>query len=171
MSDRHDRSRVDRQTLRGHLVARLRQLAQDVQRLTAGIDDGGLNAHTVPGAWSLAELVIHIHRVQQLFESRIEEMRARDCPAFTSYAPEDDAEFADRVARGPGREAVDAYLADRERFARQLDALTPADWTRTGRHPTFGVFDVEFLVDYMVQHESHHVYQLFMRRVPLVRRA
>jgi hypothetical protein len=115
--------------------------------------------------------VIHVHRVQHLFEGRIDAMLTQDCPAFPVYAPEDDAEFAELVSATPGRAAVNAYLDDRRRFAERIDGLKPAEWTRTGRHPTFGLIDVPFLVDYMVQHESHHVYQMFMRRVPLVRRA
>ena len=52
-------------------------------------------------------------------------------------------------------------------FARRLDAMTAEQWRRRGRHPTFKTFDVEFLVEDMVHHEAHHVYQMFMRRVPL----
>jgi hypothetical protein len=157
--------------LRRELVARVRRLAGDVRRFTGGIDDHGLQTRTVPDAWSLIELVIHLQRAQQLFEGRIDSMLTQQCPAFNAYAPESDAEFAEIIARKPGRAAVDAYLADRERFAQRLETLGPMDWARTGQHPTFGLFDIEFLVDYMAQHEAHHVYQLFMRRVPLVRRA
>jgi hypothetical protein len=31
--------------------------------------------------------------------------------------------------------------------------------------PTFATFDVDFLVEYMVHREAHHVYQMFMRRI------
>jgi hypothetical protein len=125
----------------------------------------------VADKWSLVELVCHLWVVQQLFEGRIDAMLEQNMPAFESYAPEDDAAFAALLASGPGNEQVQRFLTDRDRFAGRLDALTPTQWRRPGSHPTFGMFDVEFLVEYMVHHEAHHVYQMFSRRVPLVRRA
>jgi hypothetical protein len=164
------RSTSDRDSFRRELVARARQGASDVRRLTAGLSDEELGTRTVAAAWSPIELVIHLAQVQHLIESRIDAMLAEECPGFAAYAPDDDAEFRAIVDRKPGIDAVSAFLTGRERFVERLDALTPSQWSRTGSHPTFGIFDVEFLVDYMLQHEAHHVYQLFMRRVPLVRR-
>src|SRR5204862_2552799 len=75
-------------------VARIRQLGEDVGRLTAGLDDLALQRRLVAGQWSLVELVCHLWVVQQLCEGRIDAMHARDVPAFESYAPENDASFA-----------------------------------------------------------------------------
>jgi hypothetical protein len=157
------------QALHG-LVERLRQLGDDVRRLTAGFDDEALRRQTVPGKWSLIELACHLWVVQQLFEARVDAMLERDAPAFESYAPENDTGFAALIASSPGGEQVTRFLADRDRFARRLDNLTPAEWRRSGRHPTFGTFDIGFLVEYMAHHEAHHVYQMFARRVPLLQK-
>src|SRR6185295_743806 len=118
-----------------------------------------------PEQWSLAELVCHLLRVQHLFEHRIDAMLERDEPAFESYAPEGDAGFVDFVVSHRGGKAVEAFLAERDRFADRLDAFAPNQWRRRGRHPTFATFDVDFLVEYMLHHEAHHVYQMFMRRI------
>ena len=159
----------DQDRARRELVARLRQLASDVRRLTAGFDDLTLRRRTVAEQWSLIELVCHVRVVQQLFEGRIDAMLERDAPAFESYAPEDDAAFATLIASHPGHEEVQRFLADRDRFTRRLETLTPDQWQRIGRHPTFGIFEIQFLVEYMAHHEAHHVYQMFTRRVPFVR--
>jgi hypothetical protein len=156
--------------MRNEFIARLRHLADDVRRLTAGFDDATLQRRTVPDKWSLIELVVHLWVVQKLFEGRLDAMLARDTPAFEPYAPENDPEFAAIIGSAPGREAVQRFLAERDRFAGRLDALTPAEWQRPGRHPTFGVFDVEFMIEYMAHHEAHHVYQIFQRRVPFVKK-
>jgi hypothetical protein len=111
--------------------------------------------------------VCHLLRVQQLFENRIEVMLERDEPAFESYAPENDPGFVEFVLSYPGNNAVEAFVTARDQFANRLATLTPHQWQRRGRHPTFATFDVEFLVEYMVHHEAHHVYQMFMRRIPL----
>jgi hypothetical protein len=108
--------------------------------------------------------------VQQLFEQRIGAMLENDRPAFQSYAPEDDPAFARLIASAPGREAVQTYLMERDRFVSRLEALDEGAWRRTGVHPTFGEFDIEFLVEYLAHHEAHHVYQIFTRRLPFVRR-
>jgi uncharacterized damage-inducible protein DinB len=153
--------------IRTALVARLRQHGDDVERITAGLDDAALERRTAPDTWSLAELACHLLRVQDLFEDRINAMIERDEPAFEPYAPETDTGFADFIASHRGRKAVDAFVAKRTRFAERMTTLTPEQWQRRGRHPTFATFDVEFLVEYMVHHEAHHVYQMFMRRIPL----
>ena len=151
--------------LRHLLISRLRQHADDVRRITDGLGDDALQRRTEPEQWSLAELVCHLLRVQHLFEHRIMAMLERDEPAFESYAPESDAGFVGFVASHRGRKGVEAFLDERDRFAGRLDALAPDQWRRRGRHPTFATFDVDFLVEYMVHHEAHHVYQMFTRRI------
>ena len=153
--------------LREALIERLRQHADDVRRITSGFDDAALQRRVAPDTWSLAELACHLLRVQRLFDGRIAAMIERDEPAFESYAPETDPGFADFVSSYRGSAAVEAFISERDRFAGQLAALTPDQWQRRGRHPTFATFDVQFLVEYMVHHEAHHIYQMFTRRIPL----
>ena len=160
----------DQDRTRRELVVRLRHLGDDVRRLTAGFDEQTLQRRTVTDKWSLIELACHLWVVQQMFERRIDAMLERDQPAFEPYAPENDAAFAALIASGPGAREVQRFLADRDRFARRLDGLSPSEWRRSGQHPTFGIFDIEFLVEYMAHHEAHHVYQMFTRRVPFIRR-
>jgi uncharacterized damage-inducible protein DinB len=151
--------------VRQQLIGRLREHAGDVRRITDGLGDAALQRRIEPEQWSLAELVCHLLRVQHLFEGRIGAMLERDEPAFESYAPESDAGFVDFVASHQGRKAVEGFLIERDRFADRLDGLSPGQWLRRGRHPTFAAFDVDFLVEYMLHHEAHHVYQMFTRRI------
>jgi hypothetical protein len=156
----HDKHEAHRR-----LVARLRQQADDVRHFTEGLDDETLAKRAQPQQWSLKELVCHLHRLQDVFEARIDAMLTQDSPAIASYAPEGDAEF-DRMAARPGAECVTDFLQERDRFARRLDELTPAEWHRAGRHPDFAQYDVHFQVEYMLHHEAHHVYQILQGRVP-----
>jgi len=155
----------DMSSLRPQLIGRLRQHADDVRRITDGLGDAALQRRVEPEQWSLAELVCHILRVQYLFEGRIDAMLERDEPAFESYKPEGEAGFAGFVTSHGGRKAVEGFVTERDRFAGRLDALAPGQWRRRGRHPTFATFDVDFLVEYMLHHEAHHMYQMFMRRI------
>jgi len=156
-SDKHETHR--------RLIARLRQQADDITRIAAGLDEASLAKRTIPDKWSLKELLCHLHRVQQVFESRIASMLAQDNPAITVYSPDDDAEFEKMLSR-PAKDALAAFLEDRERLAAQWEELSPGEWHRSGRHPEYPHYDVHFQVEYMVHHEAHHIYQMFQRRTP-----
>src|SRR4029450_8105917 len=106
--------------MRREVIDRLCQHADDVQRITTGLDDAALERRTVADQWSLVELVCHLLRVQDLFDERITAMLERDEPSFESYAPENDHGFADFVASRRGTEAVSAFLIERRRFADRL---------------------------------------------------
>jgi len=156
-SDKHEAHR--------RLIARLRQQADDVRRIAAGLDEASLAKRTIPEKWSLKELVCHLHRVQQVFEGRIASMLAQDNPAITVYSPDDDAAFEKMLSR-PAKDALAAFLEDRERLAAQWEELSPGEWHRPGRHPEYPHYDVHFQVEYMAHHEAHHIYQMFQRRTP-----
>jgi hypothetical protein len=163
MSPHHTHS--DKHEAHRQLGARLRQQSGDVARITSGLDEASLAKRTNPEQWSLKELVCHLHRVQQIFEARVDAMLAQDNPPIASYMPDGDAEFEKMVTR-PARDCIIAFLEDRERLALRLAELSPAEWHRTGKHPDFPHYDVHFQIEYMVHHEGHHIYQMYQRRVP-----
>lgn len=163
MSPHHTHS--DKHEAHRQLVARLRQQSGDVARITSGLDEASLAKRPNPDQWSLKELVCHLHRVQQIFEARVDGMVAQDNPPVASYMPDGDAEFEKMVTR-PARDCIIAFLEDRERLALRLGELSPAEWHRTGKHPDFPHYDVHFQIEYMVHHEGHHIYQMYQRRVP-----
>ncbi len=156
-SDKHEAHR--------RLVERLRQQAEDVSRITAGLDEASLAQRTIPSKWSLKELVCHLHRIQQVFEGRVGLMLAQENPEIVSYEPDGDTDF-EKMLSQPSKSALAAFLEGRERLAARLEDLSPAEWHRLGRHPEFPNFDVHFQVEYMGHHEAHHIYQMFQRRVP-----
>src|SRR5439155_21788334 len=127
--------------LNRQLIARLRLHADDVRRLTTGLDDGALERRTVPEKWSLAELACHLWRVQQLFEERLDAMLQRDEPTFESYAPENDLDFPRLVAFRRGREAVCVFLEARERFVCSLETLGLCEWRSKASYPLISKSD------------------------------
>jgi len=156
-SDKHEAHRK--------LVARLRQQAEDVKRMTAGLDEASLAKRTIPDKWSLKELVCHLDRVQQLFEGRVDVVLTQDNPSIAKYDPERDKEF-EKMVLLPTKDSLAAFLQSREKFADRLEKLSPAEWHRVGRHPEYPHYDVHFQVEYMVHHEAHHIYQMYQRRAP-----
>lgn len=149
--------------LTAQIAARLRQQAADVRRLTSGLEDEQLERRTAAGKWSLKELVCHLWRVQQILHARVTAMLTSDNPAFAKYAPEEDAEFEGVVQR-PFAETLAAFATDRDSLTTDIERMSPSDWRRPGRHPSFPHFDVHFQIEYLMRHEAHHIYQMFERR-------
>lgn len=159
-----DDARADR-SAHARLVQRLRDQADDVRRLVAGLDEDTLAKRTIPEKWSLKELVCHVLKVQRVFSERLETMIAQENPSVTSYKAENDSGFEKMAAR-PAEETLAAYLAERERHLERLEDLSPAEWHRTAEHPDFPHYDVHFQTDYLAHHEAHHIYQMLQRRTP-----
>lgn len=149
--------------LHTRLAGRLRDQANDIRRLTAGLDEEALARHPIPEKWSLKELVAHLWRVQEIFESRIEAMLTRTKPAMTPYGPAGDPEFEAKL-NSTCEDLLAGFFGDREELASLLDSLSPADWRHRGMHPEYRHYDVRFAVEYLVCHEAHHIYQMLQRR-------
>ena len=157
----HDKHEAHRK-----LVARLGEQLADVRRLTAGLSEEELAQRLQPEKWSLKELVCHLWRVQQVFEGRIDAVLGQDNPAIARYDPDGDAAF-DRLVAAPAATTLARFSDARAALLSRLEALSPSDWHRPGRHPEFPHYDVHFQVEYMVHHEAHHIYQMYQRRSPL----
>jgi hypothetical protein len=162
----HDQAHGDKHAVHLALVKRLRRQAAEVHRLTMGLDETSLATPTIPGKWSLKELVCHFRRLEEIFGDRFNRMLTEDNPAIDSYSPDGDELFIELTAQ-PSERVLEDYFREREALCRRLEMLAPSDWHRKGNHPEFANYDVHFQVEYMAHHEAHHIYQLFQRRVPL----
>ena len=148
------------------LAWRLREQAHDITRLASGLDEQALCEHTVPGKWSLKEILCHLWRVQEVFEGRIEALLTQTSPAIVPYYPEQDSEFEEKL-RSPAAELLSGFLVEREQLVTLLASLSAGDWRRSGNHPEYPHYDLHFQVEYMAYHEGHHIYQMLQRRAPL----
>jgi len=150
-------------SLHARLAARLRDQAHDIRRLTSGLDEESLSRRPIPENWSLKELVAHLWRVQEVFESRIEAMLTQTKPPLAPYNPQGDREFEAKLARSC-EELLENFLGEREELASLLDSLSPGDWRHRGIHPEYRHYDVQLAVEYLAYHEAHHLYQMLQRR-------
>ena len=149
--------------LHAKLAARLRDQAHDIRRLVAGLDEEALARRPAPDKWSLKEVVTHLWRVQEVYESRIEAMLTRTKPALAPYEPEGDPEFAVKLSR-TSADLLDEFLGEREELAALLESLSPGDWRHRGVQPEYRHYDVQFAVECLAYHEAHHIYQMLHRR-------
>lgn len=165
MSAHHDHAKGDKHGVHLALVQRLRSQAGEIQRLAAGLDEAALSTRSVPGKWSMKELICHFRRMETIFGERVDRMLTEETTIVPYDSPDGDDAFAAMTER-PTAEVLSEFLDEREVLCRKLEGLTPAQWHRKARHPQFPHFDVHFQVEYMAHHEAHHIYQLFQRRVP-----
>src|SRR5262245_53206039 len=80
--DTHGVKHGDRHAVHLALVERLRRQAAEVRRLTSGLPEASLAAPTVPGKWSLKEIVCHLRRMEEVFADRFNRMLGEDGPAI-----------------------------------------------------------------------------------------
>jgi hypothetical protein len=147
------------------LVQRLRAQSAEIARLANGLDETSLAATSVPGKWSMKELICHFRRMETIFTERIGRMLIEETAIVPYDNPDGDEVFLALTKRDTS-EVLAEYLSERQALCGTLDGLTPAQWHRKATHPQFQHFDVHFQVEYMAHHEAHHIYQLFQRRVP-----
>jgi hypothetical protein len=161
----HHHSHSERHAVHLKLVDRLRRQAAEVRRLIIGLDEVQLATPTVPGKWSLKELVCHFRRMEQVFGERFNRLITENNPEVVPYDPTGDKVFEELTTHSTDM-VLDEYLREREALCRRLENLPPEGWHRKGRHPEYENYDLHFQVEYMAHHEAHHIYQLFQRRVP-----
>ncbi len=165
MGEHHHHDRIDKHAVHLALVQRLRTQAAEVARLALGLDETALATRSVPGKWSMKELICHLRRMETIFGERFHRMLAEETTIAPYENPDGDEVFAAMTKR-PTDEVLAEYLGERDALTRTLEGLTPGQWHRKAKHPQFPHYDLHFQVEYMAHHEAHHIYQLFQRRVP-----
>ena len=85
--------------------------------------------------------------------------RYEDAPVFADFDEEGYRRAS--LARGEAiGDLLDTVVAEHEQLARLLQTLPDADWSREGRHPSFGVMSIEFLARRVGEHAEEHAAQI-----------
>src|SRR5438477_6075624 len=108
-----DHANGDKHQVHLKLVDRLRRQAAEVRRLTRGLDETQLSTPTIPGKWSLKELVCHFRRMEQVFGERFDRLLTVDNPPIVPYSPEGDEAAFHALQAHSTEEILDDYLRER----------------------------------------------------------
>ncbi|QDV34547.1 DinB family protein [Tautonia plasticadhaerens] len=116
-----------------------------------------------PGAWSVAELVVHMLDSDLVGADRIKRVIAEDSPTLLAY---DENAWLARLGYEdlPVEEAVSMFLANRRWVSRILRSLPEADFSRAGDHTEKGRVTLAELVRGYVGHLDHHLKFLYAKR-------
>jgi uncharacterized damage-inducible protein DinB len=113
-----------------------------------------------PGKWSILQILAHMADVEIVYSYRLRQMLADKNPVI---APIDQDEWANHLGylETAPAELVAQYGLNRHHNLRLIRRLTPADLTRSARHPEMDrPMTVEDLVKRFVSHDASHITQI-----------
>ncbi len=122
----------------------------------AGLNPEQLDAHPIPGKWSIKEVVCHIADYEPVYADRMKRVIAEDKPMLLAGSPD---AFVARLAYDQRNVDEELSLIEivRSQMARILRSLQPEDLQRTGNHSVRGPVALESLLQQITDHIPHHL--------------
>jgi hypothetical protein len=128
--------------------------------LMASVTDEIAVRKPAPDRWSIAEVLEHLSHIEgHMFRLRLDQILATD---GTLIEPYDEKEF-DAAGAYSGNEPEESFAHWEEQRESAVEVIRTLDATRlrrTGKHPEFGVFTLEQLLNNWVCHDLGHVRQI-----------
>lgn len=142
------------------LIERIRSSAAVVRRAVEAAPPGLLGVAPRAGEWSALETLTHLRDViVHVYGLRIRRLLYEDAPTFADF--DEEGYRGASLARGEAAgDLLETIVGEHEQLARLLQALPDAEWSRQGRHPTFGVMSIEFLARRIGEHSEEHAAQI-----------
>ncbi len=138
------------------LIERYAAGANALTEAIAGLTKEELNAHPVPGTWSIQEIVLHMMDSDLIGADRMKRVAAEDHPTLIGY---NETLFA-KTLYGDDLDvqlAAEIFAKNRQMTAAMLRRLPDTAFARTGYHNEHGDLSLaEFLANY-VGHLDHHL--------------
>jgi hypothetical protein len=148
---------MDTQT-RAQLIARYKDGYREVAAALEGASDEELDARPAPGKWTAREIVHHLADSEMTSAIRLRLLVAEDNATIRAY---DEKAFAAKLHYDrPIANSLLAFKAARLATADLLDAMTDAEFSKTGTHPEHGTYGVERWLEIYAEHAHKHAGQI-----------
>jgi hypothetical protein len=145
-------------TDRSRLIQQYRDGIEAVDKALAGATDAELDRRPAPDEWTAREVAHHLADSETMSTIRLRRLLAEHQPVIAAY---DEAEFARRLHYDrPIEQSVAVFGAVRTSNLQLLDALTEAEWARTGTHSEDGPYSVEHWLEIYAAHGHDHADQI-----------
>jgi hypothetical protein len=132
----------------------------------SGLGPEHLAARPGPGAWNIAELVVHLLDTDLVYAERMKRILAEERPTLQAF--DEDAWVARLDPTSlPADEAASLFAAHRRWMGRILRASPEADFARVGVHSEAGPQPLAQVVATMAGHVDHHLTFLYAKRANL----
>jgi hypothetical protein len=143
---------------RGQLLDRFRAGYGAVEEALAGITAEELDRRPPSGEWTAREVTHHLADSETHAYVRLRRLIAEDEPAIQGY---DEPEYARRLHYDrPIDSSLAVLRAVRASSLELLESLTPAEWSRSGRHSESGAYSVDDWLRIYAKHSSDHADQI-----------
>jgi hypothetical protein len=148
---------MDTQT-RARLIARYKDGYREVAAALEGASDQELDARPAPGKWTAREIVHHLADSEMTSAIRLRLLVAEENATIRAY---DEKAFAAKLHYDrPIANSLLAFKAARLATGDLLDAMTDAEFSKTGTHPEHGAYGVERWLDIYAEHAHKHAGQI-----------
>jgi hypothetical protein len=122
----------------------------------AGLTKAELNAHPVPGTWSIQQIVLHMMDSDLIASDRMKRVAAEEHPTLIGY---NETAFAEKLYDADLDPALACEIFDKNRrmTAAMLRRLPDEAFARTGHHNERGEVSLEQFVESYIEHLEHHM--------------
>lgn len=141
------------------LVAKIRALPGELERLVAGLTAEQLTTHYLPGEWTVAQNVHHLVDSHLNSYVRCKLIATEEQPPLKPYDQDRWATLPDAAQADIG----DSLVLLRHLHARWVvfwESLGDQDWSRSGVHPETGVVTLDDQVRLYAEHGEGHLDQI-----------
>ncbi|HUN66521.1 MAG TPA: putative metal-dependent hydrolase [Bacteroidota bacterium] len=124
-----------------------------------GLTDQQLETHYREGGWTLRQVVHHVADSHMQAYGRCKLAVTEESPTIKPYHENLWAETPD-ARRAPVETSLVLISALHERWTMLLSSLSPADFSRTFRHPEYGTRELSWVLQLYAWHGRHHTAQI-----------
>lgn len=116
-------------------------------------------ARPEPDVWSPLEYGAHVRDVIHIFGDRLQKMLDEDDPTFENW-DQDQTAIDEHYDEQDPEQVADELEAMTQVFIARVEALTPEQFSRTGRRSDGSEFTVGSLLQYFLHDVVHHLWDV-----------
>lgn len=140
------------------LIAAIAALPARLEAAVRDLDDARLDTPYRVDGWTVRQVVHHLADSHMNAYIRMKLALTEDRPCFKTYEQDEWARLPDSTL--PLDPSLAILRGTHERWARLLEGIGEADWTRTGVHPANGEVSLDELLRSYAAHGARHVNQI-----------
>lgn len=142
------------------LQLRMQHQPDSLTLLLHGLTEEQIRSRPIRDKWSIYENIVHLARYHEIFKDRVQQIvRTIDTPMFQQYKAENDKGFYNWQQKS-FTELMNDFREDRHNLNNYLASLSKEELQKTGRHPIYGLLNVEGWTELFLLHEAHHFFTI-----------
>jgi DinB superfamily len=130
-----------------------------IERLVKSVPAARLRKRSVPGKWSVAEILAHLADSELVRSYRIKSILGAPGTLIAAFDQDKWAQSQNYAGRDP-KESLRVLRTLREADLKLLRSLRPEQWKHSGMHAERGEESVERIVQLCAGHDINHLRQI-----------